>query len=106
MLWVALRFPLLPPATLEAMGSWACQFTPKVSLEPPQALLLEVQGSLRLFGGFESLRNEIHSGIAAMGFSAALAAAATPRAALWLSRSSRKTLQAVPLEAACDEEES
>ena len=48
-------FPLLPQAALEPIGAWACQFTPKVSLEPPQELLLEVQGSLRLFGGLESL---------------------------------------------------
>jgi hypothetical protein len=44
-------FPAPAAATLEAIGAWACQFTPKVSLEPPQALLLEVEGSLRLFGG-------------------------------------------------------
>ena len=42
-------FPLLPQGTLEAIAAWACQFTPRVSLEPPQALLLEVEGSLRLF---------------------------------------------------------
>ena len=51
MLWVALHFPSLPPGMLEANAAWACQFTPKVSLEPPQELLLEVQGSLRLHGG-------------------------------------------------------
>jgi protein ImuB len=106
MIWVALHFPLLPQGTLEAIGAWACQFTPKVSLEPPQALLLEVEGSLRLFGGFEFLRDKIHSGIAAMGFNATLAAAATPRAALWLSRSSQKDLHAVSLEAACRDDES
>ena len=105
MLWVALHFPLLPQGTLEAIGAWACQFTPKVSLEAPQAVLLEVEGSLRLFGGFESLRNKIHIGIEAMGFNAALATAATPRGALWLSRSAQKTLHSVPLEAACSEDD-
>ena len=48
MLWVALHFPRLPPDALEPIAAWACQFTPKVSLEPPRELLLEVQGSLRL----------------------------------------------------------
>ena len=55
MLWVALRFPCLPPEALAPIAAWACQFTPRVSLEPPQELLLEVQGSLRLFGGFEPI---------------------------------------------------
>src|SRR6185503_1850601 len=104
MLWVALHFPLLPQGTLEAIGAWACQFTAKVSLEPPQALLLEVEGSLRLFDGLPSLKKQLESGIEAIGFNAALAAAATPRAALWLARSSQTDLQTVPLEAACEEE--
>jgi protein ImuB len=104
MLWVALHFPRLPLGTLEAIAAWACQFTPKVSLEPPQALLLEVGGSLRLFGGFESLKSKINSGIEAMGFSAALATASTPRAALWLSYEKRKSIEDVSLEAACNGE--
>jgi len=106
MLWVALHFPLLPQGTLEAIGAWACQFTPKVSLEPPRALLLEVEGSLRLFGGLEALKARLHSGIEDMGFSASLASAATPRAALWLSYGKCESLAEVPLEAACNEEQS
>jgi len=104
MLWVALRFPLLPPATLEAIGAWACQFTPKVSLEPPQALLLEVAGSLRLFGGLEALKSRIRAGIEAMGFNAALATAATPRAALWLSCAGCERIDDVALEVVCHDE--
>ena len=75
MLWVALHFPPLARGTLEAIGAWACQFTPKVSLEPPQALLLEVESSLRLFGGLASLKRKLHSGIEDMGLHAALATA-------------------------------
>jgi protein ImuB len=104
MLWLALHFPPLPQGTLEAIAAWACQFTPRVSLEPPQALLLEVQGSLRLFGGMEALGKAIAAGLEAMGVSAALATAATPRAALWLARGRTGTLDEVPLEAACDDE--
>jgi protein ImuB len=104
MLWVALRFPLLPLATLEAIGAWACQFTPKVSLEPPQALLLEIEGSLRLFGGLPSLQQKLKSGIEEMGFSAALATAATPRAALWLSYGNCKSIDDVVVEAVCNGE--
>jgi protein ImuB len=104
MLWVALHFPHLPPGTLEAIAAWACQFTPKVSLEPPQALLLEVEGSLRLFGGLEVLKKSLHCGLEEIGASAALATAATPRAALWLACGKCTSIDAVPLEAACEGE--
>jgi len=102
MLWVALHFPCLPPHTLEPIAAWACQFTPKVSLEPPQALLLEVQGSLRYFGGLEALMNNLTTEIEKMGFPARLATAATARAALWLARGDERNLEKVPLEAVCD----
>ena len=104
MVWVALHFPLLPPGALESIAAWACQFTPKVSLEPPQALLLEVEGSLRLFGGLASLKKRLERGLEEIGVSATLATAATPRAALWLARGKVESLDAVPLEAACDAE--
>jgi protein ImuB len=104
MLWLALHFPPLAQGTLEAIAAWACQFTPRVSLEPPQALLLEVQGSLRLFGGMDALGKAIAAGLEAMDVSAALATAATPRAALWLARGRTGTLDEAPLEAACDDE--
>jgi protein ImuB len=45
-----------------------------------------VQGSLRLHGGLGALQERIAAGLAALGFSARLATAPTPRAALWLSR--------------------
>jgi protein ImuB len=101
MLWVALHFPSLPPGTLEASAAWACQFTPKVSLEPPQGLLLEVEGSLRLFGGIEALVERIEAGIAAMGLAARIATAATPRAALWLAHGQKESFDDVPVETAC-----
>ena len=104
MLWVALHFPLLPQGALEAIGAWACQFTPKVSLEPPRTVLAEVEGSLRLFGGLEALKSKLHAGIEDMGFSAALATAATPRAALWLSYGRCSSVSDVPLEAVCQSE--
>jgi protein ImuB len=99
MLWLALHFPCLPPDALEPIAAWACQFTPKVSLEPPRALLLEVQGSLRLHGGLEGLRGRLDEGLAALDLAAGIAAAPTPRAALWLARGGGCTLEALPVEA-------
>ena len=83
MLWLALRFPPLPPETLERIAAWTCQFTPRVSLEPPQALVAEVQGSLRAFGGPYRLAERIQDGLKAMGVEARFAMAPTARAALW-----------------------
>jgi protein ImuB len=98
MLWLALHFPGLPPDALASIAAWACQFTPKVSLEPPRELLLEVQGSLRLHGGLEALHEQITAGLLALGFSANIAASATPRAALWLARGEGETLDKLPVE--------
>ena len=40
---------------LEAVAQRGVRFTPRVSLEPPDGVLLEVRGSLRLFGGARQL---------------------------------------------------
>src|SRR6267142_2690140 len=98
MLWVALHLPRLPPGTLEHVAAWACQFTPRVSLEPPQGLLLEVEGSLRLFDGLERLLERLREGLAAMELTAQLAVAPTARAALWRSRGGGARLEELPLE--------
>jgi protein ImuB len=98
MLWLALHFPCLPPDALEPVAAWACQFTPKVSLEPPRELLLEVQGSLRLHGGLDALDERLAAGLLALGFSARRASAPTPRAALWLARGEGEAFEALPVE--------
>jgi len=97
MLWVALHFHVPPPGGLESLAAWACQFTPRVSLEPPQALLAEVQGSLRHLGGLEGVLARLRAGLAELGCEASLAVAATPRAALWLAKGRGEALQDLPL---------
>jgi protein ImuB len=98
MLWVALHFPCLPPSALAPIAAWACQFTPKVALEPPQELLLEVQGSLRLFGGFEPLRQKLAAGLGELGYPFSLATAQTALAALWLARGEGAAFESLPIE--------
>lgn len=71
--------------TLEAIAAWLCRFTPGISLEPPQGVLAEIEGSLRLFGGLERLARNVRSGLAGMGFASRLAAAPTARGAWWLA---------------------
>src|SRR3954468_21237352 len=91
MLWVALQVNVPLPGGLESLAAWACQFTPRVSLEPPDALLAEVQGSLRYLGGLEGFLAKLQAGLAELGCEASIAVAATPRAALWLARGCEKT---------------
>lgn len=72
------------------MAQWALQFTPCVSIDDAsEALLLEVQSSLRLWGGKEKLCQRLTLGWHAFGWSAPdtiqMACGPTPRAALWVA---------------------
>jgi len=96
MLWVALHLPGLQRGTLETLAGWACQFTPRVALEP-DALLLEVEGSLRYFGGREALLGALEGGLRELGLQALPATAATALAALWRARGGDRPLHELPL---------
>lgn len=86
------RDPALELRYLQALGRWAIRYTPFVSLEPPDTLLLEVRGSLRLFGGAAALVARASRELAARGWRNVTALAPTPRAATWLSRAAPGTL--------------
>ncbi len=77
---------------LQEIAAWALQFTPGVSLDAPACVLLEVDASLRLFGGAQALMQRIGQDCRDLGFAAEIAAAPTPRAARWLARSGRHVL--------------
>jgi protein ImuB len=83
---LALRDPAREAAALARLAAWAQQFTPAVCLAPPDALLLEVRGSLGLFGGIEPLVERVGALLAPLGYRAELALAPTPNAALWFAR--------------------
>lgn len=88
------RDPLCEADALRALAAWAGQFTPNVTIEDGAGLLLEVSGSLKLFGGIAPILRELRSGCSELGFTAALACAATARAAWWLARSGKETIAA------------
>ena len=96
MLWVALHFPGLQTG-LEPLAAWACQFTPRVALEPPDALVAEVEGSLRYFGGRGALLAALQAGVAELGLQASFATAPTARAALWRARGGGLPLEELPI---------
>src|SRR5215470_718858 len=75
---------------LLGLAGWAAQFTPSVAVEWPDALVLEVAGSLQLFGGITRIAASLRKGCAQMGFTALVAAAPTARGAAWLARAGRE----------------
>jgi len=75
---------------LERLGARAQRLTPRVSLDPPDSLLLEVKGSLHLFGGMEGLSREMAGECSRLRMPCKLAIAPTPLAALVLARAGRK----------------
>jgi protein ImuB len=87
-LWLAVRLSNTPSHSpeLERLACWAGRFTPRVSIAA-SALLLEVGGCLRLFGGLDVLRAQVVQGLAEQGTAARIAVAVTPQAALWFAES-------------------
>lgn len=73
-------------AALERVASWAIQFTPAVNLSPPSEVLLELEGSLKLFGSLDALHRRIGNDLAELGYAASAACAPTPLAAQLFAR--------------------
>lgn len=86
-LWLGVHLPQPDAALLQRLAVLAQRFTPRVSLEPPDGLILEVQGSLGLFGGASPLYRAFRAGCDAAGCRPSLALAPTPLAALAGGRS-------------------
>lgn len=107
------RAPALESETLAEVASWAGSFSPRVSLAPPDTVLLEIGASLKLFGGPDAIVSSMHEGIARLGLQASIAIAPTPLAARWFARAHphalppadddwRSRLDALPLELLAD----
>jgi len=93
-LWYAVVFPGLADGAesttaLRRLCLYAQQFTSLVSIEPPNALLLEIKGSLKLFGALERLHAGIDDCWRHLGLPARSVTAPTTLAALWLARDLR-----------------
>src|SRR5579871_6221227 len=86
------RAPAAEAQELRRLARWAGGFTPWVSLEEPDRLLLEVAGSLALFGGAAALVARAVAGLEAEGQAVAYALAPTARAALWLAGAAPGTM--------------
>ena len=84
------RSPGREAQVLKELAEWAEKFTSFICIEAPSLLLLEIAGSLNLFGGVKALRQRIVLGLESQGFNAAIAIAPTPLAATWLARAGRR----------------
>ncbi len=76
-------------ARLERLAERAGRFTSRVSIEPPQELLLEIGASLRLFGGVDVLWRQLRTSLAPLAGELRHGIAPTPLAAIWLARCNR-----------------
>jgi protein ImuB len=90
-LWYAAVFPELvnmdhSAAVLQRLCLHAQRFTSFVSIELPNALLLEIKGSLKLFGPLERLHADIDACWRRLELPAHSATAPSTLAALWLAR--------------------
>jgi protein ImuB len=83
---VRARDPAAERESLSGIAAWAGRFTPSVSLQPPDGLVLEVASCLRLHRGLDRVLGAIRSGLDEMGYAATIACAPTPHAAWLLAR--------------------
>lgn len=83
------RHPEREAAALHELACWGYQFSAEVvPHETPRShgLLLEIGGSLRLFGGRTLLLRRLRTELDGLGYRAHAAIAPTPRAAGWIAR--------------------
>jgi protein ImuB len=71
---------------LAQLATFVLAFTPMTCLAPPDAVVADIGGSLRLFGGLPRLVARLVHGTHALGYAAQIGIAPTPGAALLLAR--------------------
>ncbi len=78
--------PAQVEAALQRLAAKAYGFSSQVALAPPDAVLLEVGASLRLFGGWPRIERGLREQLDALGHAHRIAAAPTPAGAQLLAR--------------------
>jgi protein ImuB len=71
------------------LAAWAKSLTPTVSIEAPESLLLEVAGSLKLFGSLDAIEGKLRAELTRRYRDFRFCAAPTATGALWLARAAR-----------------
>ncbi len=78
--------PSREEALLRALWRWADQFSPRVSLDPPDGLLLDIAGCAHLFGGERDMAETIRERAGDLQITARIGIADTKGAAAALAR--------------------
>jgi protein ImuB len=81
------RDPNAEHKILEQLAVWAYQFTPHINIYQENSLLMELEGSLRLFGGQQPLNTSITRGLHEQGYVYKLAYCKTPLSSTLLAKS-------------------
>ncbi|HIM56880.1 MAG TPA: DNA polymerase Y family protein, partial [Candidatus Latescibacteria bacterium] len=77
---------------LDKLCLWALQLSSQVSVVPPDGLVLEIKGSLRLSKGMDGLLSHLRHGLRGLGYRVQHAVAPTPMAAALLARSNSRAI--------------
>ncbi len=83
------RNPDAERAALEHLAALAITYTSVVSVVPPLTVLLEIEGSLKLFSGAERLLRRLRAQVQRLGYTCALAVGPTALGAELLARAGR-----------------
>lgn len=81
---------------LDEIALLAQRYTSSVSLQPPNELLLEIRGSLRLFGGIAALVDRVRNDLLQRGLRSQLIVSATAQSAMWLARATQEPRSVPP----------
>jgi protein ImuB len=72
--------------SLSGLAAWTGRFTPAVSLQPPNGLLLEIGSCLRMHHGLDQMLGKVLAGLKEMGYASTHAGAPTAQGAWLLAR--------------------
>lgn len=93
---IAHRDIRLETQVLRRLAAWATRFTPAVSIDSSNTLLLDVRASLKFFGGLPKLWGLLISDLDRWGYRVTIACAPTALASIWLARTVETDDRAVP----------
>ena len=80
------RNPMAERQILNRLADWALGLSSRISIYADESLVIEIKGSLRLFGGLEALYEQAIKGIDAFGLGYKTSMAPTAKAAFWLAK--------------------
>jgi protein ImuB len=93
---IAHRDIRLETQILRRLAAWATRFTPAVSIDSSNTLLLDVRASLKFFGGLPKLWKLLSSDLDRWGYRVTVACAPTALASIWLARTGEHDDRSVP----------